>query len=171
MEIKSKPTVYDGYEFRSRIEARWAVFFDAMGIKYHYEYQDFILPDGTRYLPDFFLPGYGYAEVKPDGGFTDEAKKKCEQLCLLIKENILMLEGVPDFRSFQFYGCDYDPAECGTLEGVIFGHGKYSGRIYTYPEWTDKDGFFKDEDVMDSTFNDAVYKSRAAKFEFNYNTH
>ncbi len=37
MEIKAIDTVYNGYKFRSRLEARWAVFFDAAGIKYEYE--------------------------------------------------------------------------------------------------------------------------------------
>jgi hypothetical protein len=32
--IKTIETIYNGYRFRSRLEARWAVFFDAMGIKY-----------------------------------------------------------------------------------------------------------------------------------------
>lgn len=70
-EIKAIETVYNGYRFRSRLEARWAVFFDAAGIKYEYE------PDGfefynyetnttDRYLPDFYLPQFDcYAEVKP----------------------------------------------------------------------------------------------------------
>ena len=29
--IKAIPTEYKGYRFRSRLEARWAVFFDACG--------------------------------------------------------------------------------------------------------------------------------------------
>ena len=32
-EIKAIETVYKGYRFRSRLEARWAVFFDACGVK------------------------------------------------------------------------------------------------------------------------------------------
>jgi hypothetical protein len=31
------PTRYDGYLFRSRLEARWAVFFKTPGIFYVYE--------------------------------------------------------------------------------------------------------------------------------------
>lgn len=66
MEIKAIETIYNGYRFRSRLEARWAVFFDAAGIKYEYEPQGFVLSDGTCYLPDFFLPDFQvYAEVKP----------------------------------------------------------------------------------------------------------
>lgn len=55
MEIKPIETTYNGYRFRSRLEARWAVFFDAMGIKYEYEPQGVVFEDGTKYLPDFLL--------------------------------------------------------------------------------------------------------------------
>ena len=34
-DIKPIETVYNGYRFRSRLEARWAVFFDEAGIEYH----------------------------------------------------------------------------------------------------------------------------------------
>lgn len=55
-EIKAIETVYKGYRFRSRLEARWAVFFDSVGIKYIYEPEGFLFQDGTKYLPDFYLP-------------------------------------------------------------------------------------------------------------------
>lgn len=66
-------TRYKGYRFRSRLEARWAVFFDALGVEWRYEPEGFKLPSGCLYLPDFFLPtvsvrGYGHGtwfEVKP----------------------------------------------------------------------------------------------------------
>ena len=53
--MKAIETVYNGYRFRSRLEARWAVFFDACGIKYLYEPEGYKLSDGTMYLPDFYL--------------------------------------------------------------------------------------------------------------------
>ena len=63
--IKAIDTKYNGYKFRSRLEARWAVFFDEMGIKYEYESEGFELSDGTRYLPDFYLPELKcYVEIK-----------------------------------------------------------------------------------------------------------
>ena len=40
-EIKAIETVYNGYRFRSRLEARWAVFFEAAGIEYEYEPEGF----------------------------------------------------------------------------------------------------------------------------------
>ena len=54
-DIKPIETIYNGYRFRSRLEARWAVFFDVMGIKYDYEPEGFTMKYGMRYLPDFVL--------------------------------------------------------------------------------------------------------------------
>jgi hypothetical protein len=53
---KPLDTRYKGYRFRSRLEARWAVFFDALNIEYLYEPEGFQLKAG-RYLPDFQLVG------------------------------------------------------------------------------------------------------------------
>ena len=62
---KAIETCYNGYLFRSRLEARWAVFFDALCIKYEYEPEGLVLSDGTGYLPDFYLPDFNcYFEVK-----------------------------------------------------------------------------------------------------------
>jgi hypothetical protein len=51
--LKAIETEYNGYRFRSRTEARWAVFFDHIGRSYEYEPQGFVLPSGKKYLPDF----------------------------------------------------------------------------------------------------------------------
>lgn len=52
-EIKPIETIYNGYRFRSRLEARWAVFLDSLGVKYEYEPEGFELPGVGGYLPDF----------------------------------------------------------------------------------------------------------------------
>jgi hypothetical protein len=52
--IKPIETRYAGCHFRSRIEARWAVFFDHLGVGWEYEPQGFDLHCGP-YLPDFLL--------------------------------------------------------------------------------------------------------------------
>lgn len=73
-DIKPIETVYNGYRFRSRLEARWAVFFDSLGISYEYEPEGLVLSDGSRYLPDFYLPQFFcYLEVKRKG-LTDEER-------------------------------------------------------------------------------------------------
>lgn len=64
--IKPIETEYNGYRFRSRLEARWAVFFDALKVEYQYELEGFDLYYNGKYLPDFFLPkSNAFIEVKP----------------------------------------------------------------------------------------------------------
>lgn len=57
--IKPKETIYNGYRFRSRLEARWAVFFGNLGVKYEYEPEGFELPGLGGYLPDFRVMCHG----------------------------------------------------------------------------------------------------------------
>ena len=64
-DIKAIETRYKNHRFRSRLEARWAVFFDVMEIHWEYENQGYQLPSGL-YLPDFWLPNQRkFIEVKP----------------------------------------------------------------------------------------------------------
>lgn len=64
MAIKAIQTRYAGRHFRSRLEARWAVFFDSLAIEWRYEPEGFQIHDrlgiadreGWGYLPDFLLP-------------------------------------------------------------------------------------------------------------------
>ena len=69
-EIKAIQTEYKGYLFRSRLEARWAVFFDACGVDWEYEPEGYDLGNGLYYLPDFLLHGvtvnHGYFEKNCD---------------------------------------------------------------------------------------------------------
>lgn len=71
MDIKAIDTVYKGCRFRSRLEARWAVYFDCMGIAYEYEPEGFEFEDGTKYLPDFYLREIdAYVEIKSIGALS-----------------------------------------------------------------------------------------------------
>lgn len=64
--IKAIETMYNGYRFRSRLEARWAVFFDTLKVRWQYEPEGFQLPSGNRYLPDFYLTDLDlWIEIKP----------------------------------------------------------------------------------------------------------
>lgn len=74
-EVRALPTKYNGHLFRSRLEARWAVFFDELNTPWRYESQGMHFPAGVyshdesdmsgstitldrdwNYLPDFYLP-------------------------------------------------------------------------------------------------------------------
>lgn len=66
-DLKPIETRYKGYRFRSRLEARWAVFFDALGIKWEYEKEGYDLGEAGWYLPDFWLPKLTtWVEIKQD---------------------------------------------------------------------------------------------------------
>jgi hypothetical protein len=75
VDFTPKETRYAGCRFRSRLEARWAVFLDHLGIEWLYEPEGYEVgpPERRRgYLPDFFLPGHDiWAEVKGHAGAFD----------------------------------------------------------------------------------------------------
>lgn len=74
--MKAIETRYAGCRFRSRLEARWAVFFDALGIEWYYEPEGFETAYG-RYLPDFWLPdSKAWIEIK-GGKPTKREVAKC----------------------------------------------------------------------------------------------
>lgn len=60
MEIEAIRTEYNGVMFRSKLEAHWARFFDAVNIEW--EYEPTALPG---WIPDFLIAGHWLAEVKP----------------------------------------------------------------------------------------------------------
>jgi hypothetical protein len=79
-EPKAIQTEYKGYRFRSRLEARWAVFLDSLGIPYEYEKDGYDL-DGLWYLPDFWLPDHGcWLEIKAKMNWDDDSWDKAHKL-------------------------------------------------------------------------------------------
>jgi hypothetical protein len=80
MVIKAIETSYAGYRFRSRLEARWAVFFDTVGLEWRYEPEGLIVDTymgKIRYLPDFLLPNQ-WGEAK---GYLEDAS--VQRICAL----------------------------------------------------------------------------------------
>lgn len=95
-------TEYRGHLFRSRLEARWAVFFDALGIAWEWEPEGYELSDGARYLPDFWLPTFDggmYAEVKP----TSDQFGKAIQFSREIGKPIWLCDGPPRIRAWNVF--------------------------------------------------------------------
>jgi hypothetical protein len=75
-----------GYRFRSRLEARWAVFFQTLGLQWEYEPEGFDLSPFGHYLPDFLVRGFpGYPEImwvevkpqKPEMSDVNKLRKLC----------------------------------------------------------------------------------------------
>lgn len=76
MSIKPITTQYRGIRFRSRLEARWAVFFDRCGFLWEYEAEGFDI-DGIYYLPDFRLHN-----VLTRSGYPEDGDKVWEDMNL-----------------------------------------------------------------------------------------
>jgi hypothetical protein len=94
--IKAIETRYKGYRFRSRLEARWAVFFDALNLEWEYEPEGFDLGALGWYLPDFYIKSWNlWIEVKP-GRFDDPAiaSQKCHAFRVKA-QTLLLIMGNP----------------------------------------------------------------------------
>lgn len=81
-DLKPIETKYGGCKFRSRLEARWARFWDELGIAWEYEKEGYDLGEAGWYLPDFWLPEYAiWVEVKP----TEPTSKELLKLRALVQ--------------------------------------------------------------------------------------
>jgi len=92
--MKTIPTKYDGTLYRSRTEARWAVYFDAAGIKFQYEPEGYQLPSGW-YVPDFFVPYWkGFLEVKGREP-SEQERRNCLELARASGCEVRLVVGSP----------------------------------------------------------------------------
>jgi hypothetical protein len=106
-------THYRGYRFRSRLEARWAVFLDSAGIEWDYEIEGFNLA-GTKYLPDFWLRrSRAFLEIKPDASWFEDRAKLAPTLTALAnvaQVEVFLIQGAP---------CPEDPWDSGFIPHVV----------------------------------------------------
>lgn len=92
--IKAITTEWNGYRFRSRLEARWSVFFDYAGFNYEYEPEGFELGD-CFYLPDFWIDSLNlWVEIKREEPCHSE-RSKAFKLAKLLKDNVAIIWGQP----------------------------------------------------------------------------
>lgn len=105
--IKPIQTKYHGCLFRSRLEARWAVFLDSLGIEWEYEKEGYDL-DGVWYLPDFWIPyrygpGWGFwLEIKPVP-LSKEELSKCAALAAATGHRTFAICGQPWITGHRVY--------------------------------------------------------------------
>lgn len=125
MNIKAIETVYKGYRFRSRLEARYAVMFDALGLEWEYEPEGFDLGEVGYYLPDFFLPKLNvWIEIK-GGKATDIELAKCSALFAGVTGEINASDGLmlgdPDLTITLFEKFTREAKELGLISDVSAG--------------------------------------------------
>jgi hypothetical protein len=118
-------THYKGTLFRSRLEARWALFFDTLGIDWEYEPEKVALGGvAGNIIPDFWLPTLevegsyksgAFAQIKPpprdtaedkEPSITDWSTRKLVMQCIALANTksfpVLLLIGDPGTgRHFQ----------------------------------------------------------------------
>ena len=192
MTIKAIETQYKGYRFRSRLEARWAVFFDALGLAWEYEPEGFELGGGVRYLPDFRVryPGRGdderhseWFEVK--GDLTEVTSDEWSKMLRFAKgRGLTILDGTPDCRMYLSVACciDYDFFNYDEgCEKVLVPPFKIDPRALTHKRdgyalwcpkgrmwWDNHDDFFRSNGygTSDGELQRAVRAARSARFEF-----
>ena len=139
--IASIPTRYKGRQYRSRLEAKWAAFFDLCGWNAEYEPYDL-----GEWSPDFLLHGADKAilvEVKPIRAFDYETADKMANAATLARFNgeLLLVGSTPfeltngDNSEWLGWLCDsVDPWHSSSLPGEIAADDAYFVEDF-YPCW------------------------------------
>jgi len=170
MTIKAIETVYRGWRFRSRLEARWAVFFDALGIAWEYEPEGYELSDGSYYLPDFWLPTFNrgmFVEVKPT---EDSDFSKAHLLAKDLAARVWLAWGTPAVRSYVVVDGRVN-AGCPMWDGLPNAdQAEHENRMYAGPEY-DPTTMPETEwrRWIGETLPAAVEAARSARFEHGEN--
>lgn len=97
--MKAIETKWNGIQYRSRLEARWSIVFDELGIKHVYE-PDAIATEKGNYLPDFYFPEYDFfAELKP----YDTYDSRHLEFVKATGKPLLMIVSYPNFKPMHLY--------------------------------------------------------------------
>jgi len=119
--IKAIETIYpwpNGPRYRSRLEARWAVFFDTLGIKYEYEKEGYDLGEPGYYLPDFWLPHQQtWIEIKSSDP-SDAEIEKAGHLAAHTGNWVDIMVGLPSETTRVFACWSTQPQHCGLTKYI-----------------------------------------------------
>lgn len=113
-EVNAIPTKYEGVQFRSRLEAKWAAFFDLLGWKWEYEPLDL-----KGYIPDFILLFKEplLIEVKPFIDLNDQVIREAEDK---IEASGWPWQKVPPMRQLhQVWRTDQEQREADYVGAVL----------------------------------------------------
>ena len=161
--MKAIPTWYKSTMFRSKLEAQWAKLLDHYGMAWTYEVEGYEFNDGTRYLPDFWLPdSKQWLEVK--GIMNDKDMHKCEMLAKESKHEVAIGYASGKMQLIEFSDCEPDGIWL-TDDGVIATCRQCGGRYLM--TWVgsyhcrccgayDGDHYLKECDETESVFGDVA---------------
>jgi len=110
--FKPQDTEYGGILYRSKLEARWALFFDENKISHKYELAKVDLGI-DKYTPDFWLPEFQlWVEIKPykqdnprSTHWTHQTHSKCYRLSIESGKPVLLIQGNPGKHIIDLFDC------------------------------------------------------------------
>lgn len=177
--MKAIETEYAGYKFRSRLEARYAVFFDHLRTGWEYEPEGYDLDDGDYYLPDFWMTDLKcFVEIKGQEPNEDELRKARKLYCHTEKA-IALFHGMP-MENYGLWMCWDQGESAGTSEwlvqwadrggdGISFylPENATSDRVYYQDPWMHSITITKDRVNIDlcGTLARAEMAAKQARFE------
>jgi hypothetical protein len=130
-DIQPIETRYRGHRFRSRLEARWACAFDAVGLRWEYEKEGYVLDDGTPYLADFWLTD-AQVWVECKGQPPTEAElNRCRGLRDKTGNAVFVSHGLPNENSGTLFCWDQSGDGGGTAEVSDFGFFPWHAETWT----------------------------------------
>jgi hypothetical protein len=172
--IQAIPTKYKGVTFRSRLEARWAMFFDLLGIKWFYEFEGYDIPGAGWYVPDFWLPEVGggtFVEVKPET-FNGEDRRIFALSCAIEKPGILVSgppvspDGYETAGDFNYSLCECPV--CAKIDFVFEGSHRW-GRVCRHPGRADDKGWHDSSPEVESKLE--LFEKKVARAAALANAH
>lgn len=99
--MKAIETQWKGYRFRSRLEARWAVFFEALRLDWEYEPEGFETRAGW-YLPDFYIRDMDtWVEIKPTRALSEDENDRMLWFVADGRQKLLIADGVPTAKNYS----------------------------------------------------------------------
>jgi hypothetical protein len=149
LSIPALPSTYAGVKFRSRLEARWAYYFDLIGLPWKYEPEGYALSAGN-YLPDFKCFDF-FVEVKPTEADMDQAAPKLAELSHVTGCAVFCVVDDPSVTP-QWFWEGGERASKGS-----FSHWAFQSKGWTFPNLG--------EGPMDIV--DRNYADRACRLQFN----
>lgn len=166
-------TNYKGCRFRSRLEARWAVFLDHLHVPWEYEPEGYRLDNGRCYLPDFWLPSQrGWLEIKgqkPEP--SDDAWVKAKLLAQETEQSVTVFCGQISDNPNNLVGLRFSPWMKGDKPACVWWFccpscGTWGTASHVEELWCSCWPF---EPRRDRRLVSAVRAARSARFEFGEN--
>jgi hypothetical protein len=145
---KPVETQYGDNWYPSRLSARWAVFFDLLGVRFAHRpitytltdlgnrpwTPDFVLPEVDRDLNDLDVPRRSFMLVRENEPSADDIEAAMYMSRCNLMENVYLFVGPPPGRGTSCFAFGKDP----TPIPKSFGQCQFCGRIYI--------GQFRDDD-------------------------